>query len=149
MRGRLGRLVLDNWPIKLAALALALLLYVRVQTLRVHTEEFAVALDVAVPADRRLLAPPPPVHVTVAGTGSELLGLRRLPGVIRTSIPDSVTGPRWTVRLQPGDVTIPSGLDVTVLDVQPREVALALDTVAVRYVRVVPLIGAAPESGFV
>jgi hypothetical protein len=149
MRGRLRRFFVDNWPIKLAALALALLLYVRVQTLRVHTEDFAVALDVAIPADRRLLASPPPVHVTVAGTGSDLLGLRRLPGVIRTAVPDTVTGSAWTVRLQPGDVTIPSGLDVTVLDVQPREVLLALDTVAVRYVRVVPMVGSLPDSGFV
>jgi hypothetical protein len=147
MRNRLARLVLHNWPIKLAAVALALLLYARVQTQRILTEEFTVGLEVRLPPNRQLAAPLPPVHVRVAGRGSVLLSLRSLPTIISRQVPDTLTGSDWVLQLHPADVRLPSELNVTVVDVMPREIAVALNPVAVKRVRVVARVRLAPESG--
>lgn len=147
MRARLLGAVLRDWPIKLAALALALLLYARVQTQRVLTETFVVPLDVGLPPGRVLADSLPEVRVTVAGRGAALLSLRSLPAIITRQIPDTLSASEWIVRLQPSDVRVPSGLDVTVVDVTPREFAVALNQVAVKQVRVVPRIRLVPDSG--
>ncbi len=147
MRNRLARLVLHNWPIKLAAVALALLLYARVQTQRILTEEFTVGLEIGLPPNRELAAPLPPVRVRVAGRGSVLLALRSLPAIITRRVPDTLTTSDWVLQLHPADVRLPSELSVTVVDVTPREIAIALNAVAVKRVRVVPRVRLTPDAG--
>ena len=147
MRARLLSAILRHWPIKLAALALALLLYARVQTQRVLTESFRVPLDVGLPPGRVLADSLPEVRVTVAGRGAALLSMRSLPGIVTRQIPDTLSASEWIVHLQPTDVRVPSGLDVTVVDVTPREFAVTLNEVAVKHVRVVPRIRLVPDSG--
>ena len=147
MRARVVRVILHNWPMKLAALALALLLYARVQTQRVVTREFPVAVEVVLPPSRRLVTPLPPVRVRVAARGSELLAMRSLPTIVTRQIPDTFSGAEWVIRLQPSDVPIPSGLDVTVMDVAPPQITVALSPVAVKTVRVAPRLRVVPESG--
>lgn len=144
----LGR-ILHNWPMKLAALLLALLLYARVQTQRVIAREFPVPVEVVLPSSRGLAAPVPPVRVTVSARGSELLAMRSLPTIVTRQIPDTFSGAEWVVQLQPSDVRIPSGLDVTVTNVAPAEIRVTLHPVAVRTVRVVPRIRLVPDSGLV
>ena len=146
MLGRVLRSVLHNWPMKLAALALALLLYARVQTQRVVTREFPVPVEVVLPPSRRLVTPVPPVLVRVAARGSELIAMRSLPTIVTRQIPDTFSGAEWMIRLQPADVPIPSGLDVTVMDVSPPAIAVALSPVAVKMVRVAPRVRVVPES---
>ena len=147
MLGRVLRSVLHNWPMKLAALALALLLYVRVQTQLILTREFPVPVEVVLPPSRRLMTPVPPVQVRVAARGSELLGMRSLPTIVTRQIPDTFSGAEWLIRLQPSDVPIPAGLEVTVTDVAPPEIPVALSPVAVKTVRVSPRVRVVPESG--
>lgn len=147
MPGKLREALLKNWPIKAAALALALLLYLRVQTQLVLTEEYDLQLNVELPQGRRLLAPVPPVRASVAGRGSELLSLRRFPAVITRAVPETLSSSTWVIELQPGDVRLPSGLAATVVDVAPRQIVLALDTIAQKSVPVVPVVVVPPESG--
>lgn len=142
-----GQLVLRNWPIKLAALFLALMLYVAVQAQQLITQAFSLKLEVDVPPGRSLLEKPPTVYVTVSGKGSQLLRLRTFPSVIHKSVPDTVSASTWVLHLQTADVPVPKGLDVTVVDVTPRDITLALDTVRSKDVRVVPLVTVTPDSG--
>lgn len=146
MLGRAVRSVLHNWPMKLAALALALILYARVKTQNSQQHEFPVPVDVVLPASRRLVTPVPPVQVRVSARGSDLLTMRSLPTIVTHQIPDTFSGAEWLIRLQPADVPIPAGLAITVLDVSPREIRVALSPVAVKTVRVSLRIRVVPES---
>jgi hypothetical protein len=147
MLGRVLRYVLRNWPIKLAALALALLLYARAQTQRPLERTFAVPVEVVLPPGRRLMQPVPRAKVSVTARGSDLLAMPSLPTIVTRQIPDTFSGAEWMIRLQPADVPIPSGLDVTVMDVSPPAIAVALSPVAVKTVRVAPRVRLVPESG--
>ena len=149
MLGRVLRYVLHNWPIKLAALALALLLYARVQTQNSIEREFDVPVDVVLPPSRTLLSPAPSVRVRVSARGSELLAMPSLPTIVTRQIPDTFSGTEWVIRLQPADVPIPSGLDIKVIRVTPAEIGVALSPVAVKMVRVAPRLRLVPESGLV
>jgi hypothetical protein len=149
MLGRAVRFVLHNWPIKLAALALALLLYARVQTQNSIEREFDVPVEVVLPPSRTLVSPAPSVRVRVSARGSELLGMPSLPTIVTRQIPDTFSGPEWVIRLQPADVPIPSGLDIKVIRVTPAEISVALSPVAVKMVRVAPRLRLVPESGLV
>ena len=149
MLGRVLRYVLHNWPIKLAALALALLLYARVQTQLTLPRKFDVPVDVVLPPGRRLMEPVPNVKVGVTARGSALLAMRSLPTIVTRQIPDTFSGTEWVIQLQPADVPIPSGLGITVTSVEPTRIPVALSPVAVKTVRVSPRVSVVPESGLI
>lgn len=149
MRAKLLQLLARNWPIKLAAVLLALMLYVAVQAQQPITQNFEMKLDVEVPPGRSLLQKPPTVWVTISGKGAELLRLRTFPGSITKSVPDTLSASSWQIRLENGDVPVPKGVDVSVLAITPRDVTVSLDSVTRKEVRVVPLVTVVPESGFV
>jgi hypothetical protein len=149
MRGKLLLLISRNWPIKLAAVLLALMLYVAVQAQQPITQNFEMKLDIEVPFGRSLLQKPPTVWVTISGKGAELLRLRTFPGAITKSVPDTLSASSWQIRLENGDVPVPKGVDVSVLAITPRDVTVSLDSVTRKEVRVVPLVTVVPESGFV
>lgn len=149
MRISLGQLLFRNWPIKLAALFLALMLYVAVQAQQLITQVFSLKLQLEVPPGRTLLQKPPTISVTVSGKGSEILRMRTFPGAIHKTVPDTLSSDTWVLRLQTSDIQVPKGLDVTIVDVAPRDVTLALDAVTRKDVRVVPLVTVVPDSGAV
>jgi hypothetical protein len=143
------RSVLYNWPIKLAALALALLLYARAQTQLTLPRTFAVPVEVVLPPGRRLMQPVPQVKVRVTARGSDLLAMPSLPTIVTQQIPDTFSGTEWVIQLQPADVPIPSGLGIIVTAVDPTQIPVALSPVAVKTVRVAPRVSLMPESGLV
>lgn len=149
MRGKLLALLARNWPLKLAAVLLALMLYVAVQAQQPITQNFEMKLDIEVPVGRTLLQKPPTIQVRVSGKGAELLRLRTFPTRLTKSVPDTVSASSWQIRLENGDVPVPKGVDVTVLDITPRDITVSLDSVTRKEVRVVPLVTVVPESGFV
>lgn len=149
MRGKLLLLLSRNWPIKLAAVLLALMLYVAVQAQQPITQTFKMKLDVDVPRGRSLLQKPPTIQVQVSGKGAELLRLRTFPSAITKTVPDTLSSSSWLIQLENGDVPVPKGVDVTVLAITPREVTVSLDSVTRKDVRVVPLVNVVPESGFI
>src|SRR2546425_324202 len=82
MRSSLLQLITRNWPIKGAALFLALMLYVAVQLQQPVTTSFDVTLNVLLPRGRTLVHKPPKVRVQISGKGSQILKLRSLAGDI-------------------------------------------------------------------
>src|SRR5437763_16241018 len=97
MRVSLGGLVARNWPIKLAAVFFAIMLYIAVAAQQPLTQSFPLQLAVTVPPGRSLRQEPPGVTVVIAGKGSEILKLRSFPRVIRTAIPDTLSASLWRV----------------------------------------------------
>src|SRR6266852_6245372 len=139
MRANLLQLITRNWPIKGAALFLALMLYVAVQLQQPVTTSFDVDLNVQLPPGRALVHRPPKVRVQISGKGSQILKLRSLAGDITRRVPDTLTATNWAIRLDPDEVelSLPKGADVRVMEVRPSEITLALDSVARKEVRIV------------
>src|SRR5206468_1709497 len=150
MKSSLLQLITRNWPIKGAALFLALMLYVAVQLQQPVTTSFDVTLNIQLPRGRTLLHPPPKVRVQISGKGSQILKLRSLAGDITRRVPDTLTTPTWSIHLDPSDVelALPKGADVRVMEVRPSEITIALDSVARKQVIVTGDMGRIAERSF-
>src|SRR6266516_3371458 len=149
MRVNIGQLFARNWPIKLAAIFFAVMLYVAVAAQQPLSQRFALRLAVTVPPGRSVREQPVGVTVTVSGKGSEILKLRSFPRMIRKTIPDTFSGSVWSIHLQPSDVNLPKGTDVQVADIAPRDLDVLLDSVGKKDVKIVPLVRVEAESGYV
>ena len=145
----IGQLFTRNWPVKLAALFFAVMLYVAVAAQQPITQFFALQLEVVAPPGRAIKQSPTTISVLLSGRGGELLKLRSLPQVITKTVPDTFSGSLWHIRLQPSDVPIPKGVDVQVADLAPRDVEVTLDSAARREVRIVARITLNADSSFV
>ncbi len=137
-----------NWPIKGAALFLALMLYVAVQLQQPVTTTFEVTLNVHLPRGRALVQKPPKVQVQISGKGSQILKLRSLAGDITRRIPDTLTTSTYAIYLDPAEVelALPKGADVRVMEIRPSLITLALDSVARKDVRIVSRVTVALDS---
>src|SRR3989449_2515707 len=100
MRSSLLQLITRNWPIKGAALFVALMLYVAVQLQQPVTTSFDVTLNVLLPRGRTLVHKPPKVRVQISGKGSQILKLRSLAGDITRRVPDTLRSEEHTSELQ-------------------------------------------------
>ncbi len=149
MRASLIALFTRNWPIKGAAIFLALMLYVAVQLQQPVTTDFELGLTVQLPPGRTLQQKLPKIRAQISGKGSQVLRLRTLRGDVTRRMPDTLSTPTWTIRLEPSEIEaqLPKGADVRVLEIRPREITVALDSVGRKDVRIVPLITVVPESG--
>src|SRR5256885_11996311 len=103
----IGQLFARNWPIKLAAMFFAVMLYVAVAAQQPLSQRFALRLAVSVPPGRSVRQQPAGVTVTLSGHGSEHLKLRSLPPTIRKTIPDTFSGSVRSIHLQSSDVSHP------------------------------------------
>ena len=148
MRVDLGQLIVRNWPIKLAALFLAVMMYIAVEAQQPIRQAFDLKLSLELPPGRSLRQEPPHVSVVIAGKGSELLKLRSFPGVIKKTVPDTLSASVWAIRLEPSDVDVTKGADVQVVDITPKQIEVALDSVAVKDVPIVPLLTVVADSGY-
>ena len=148
MAGSFGQLFLRNWPIKLAALFFAVMLYVAVAAQQPVTQTLMLRLEVLGPPGRPIKQQPGAVAVLISGKGGELLKLRSLPRVITKVLPDTFSGSVWRWRVQPSDVPIPKGVDVLVADITPRDIEVTLDSAAHKDVRVVSRVTVQADSGF-
>src|SRR5207244_8343970 len=149
VRASLGQLFMRNWPIKLAAVFFAIMLYVAVAAQQPLSQSFAMRLSIAIPPGRTVRQQPSGVTVVITGKGSEILKLRAFPRVIRKTIPDTFSAPLWRVQLVPTDIELPKGIDVQVADIRPRDIEVLLDSVAHKDVRIVPRVKVEAESGYV
>src|SRR2546427_11654722 len=101
VRASLGQLFVRNWPIKLAALFFAIMLYVAVAAQQPLTQSFALRLAIGIPPGRTVRQQPAGVTVVIAGTGSEILNLRSFPPLIPKAIPDTLSASLWRSQLPP------------------------------------------------
>src|SRR3989442_5174828 len=148
-RASLGQLNVGNWPIKLAALFFAIMLYVAVGAQQTLSQSFVIQLGMGIPAGRRVPKQPAGVTVVIAGKGSEVLKLRSFPRVIRKVIPDTFSASLWRLQLQAADIELPKGIEVQVADIRPRDVEILLDSVSPKHVPIVPRVKVEAESGYV
>src|SRR5258707_7622561 len=127
------------------------MLYVAVQLQQPVTPDFELGLNVQLPPGRTLQQKLPKIRAQISGKGSQVLRLRSLRGDVTRRMPDTLSSPTWTIRLEPSEIEaqLPKGADVRVLEIRPREITVALDSVGRKDVRIVPLITVAPESGHV
>src|SRR2546429_4288300 len=149
VRASLGQLFVRNWPIKLAALFFAIMLYVAVAAQQPLSQTFVMRLAIAIPPGRTVRQQPAGVTVVILGKGSEILKLHSFPRVIRKAIPDTFSAALWRIQLQPTDVELPKGIEVQVADIRPRDLEILLDSVAHKEVRIVPRVKVEAESGYV
>src|SRR5207249_9233190 len=122
----IGQLFVRNWPIKLAAMFFAVMLYVAVAAQQPLSQRFALRLAVTVPPGRAVRQQPAGVTVTVTGKGSVIMKLRSFLRTIRKTIFDTFSGSEWSIHQQPSDVDIPKGTDVQVVEITPRDVDVLL-----------------------
>ncbi|HEX4573646.1 MAG TPA: hypothetical protein VH158_00845 [Gemmatimonadales bacterium] len=148
MANRVGQLIVRNWPIKLAAVFFAIMLYVAVAAQQPLTQSFALRVVVVPPPGRSVKQHPATVTLVISGKGAEIMKLRSFAPEIRKVVPDTLSTALWHVHLQPSDVELPSA-DVQVTDLAPRDFDVVLDPVAMKDVRIVPLVRVEAESGYV
>jgi hypothetical protein len=144
----LRSLLLRNWALKLAALVLAVILWVLVASEETTSDLVDVAVEVELPSDLALAKPIPPVRALVTGPGRELIKLYAAPLTVRLLVPRTAQPPQHRVLLSPSDVAVPRSAQVSIQDLEPRALALALDRVVRRDVPVAFRGVVEPESGF-
>src|SRR2546426_12823013 len=88
MAGNVTRLFTRNWPIKLAAVFLALMLYVAVAAQQPISQSFDLKGTVLGPPGRGLLEQPPTVSVMFTGKGGGVLKLPSPRRGVRLARPD-------------------------------------------------------------
>lgn len=144
----LTTVLLRNWPLKLAALALSLIVWVIIASEETTSALVPVQLELEVPASLALTRPLPAVRVLVIGPGRELIKLYASPPVVRAAIPAGATPPRWRLAVAPSDIQVPRNAKVSIQDVEPREVEVEIDRMVRRSVPVALRGVVEPESGF-
>ncbi|HEX8393668.1 MAG TPA: hypothetical protein VF665_15085, partial [Longimicrobium sp.] len=129
------RTLTRNWPLKLAAFALSVLVWAVVSAEQVTTQWIPVRVDPVVRDPQFVISGPPEpqeVRVQFTGPGRELweLAIDR-PALV---LPIRQVGEGRTFALDPAMVRIPQGLSVNARDVRPAVVALGLQRLASRLV---------------
>lgn len=140
--------VFRNWPLKLAALLLSVILWVIVSAEETTSALVPARLEVELPPALALAQPLPDVRVLVTGPGRELIKLYATPPVVRAAVPATAVPPSWRLVVAPSDVQVPRTANVTIQDVEPREITLDLDRVVRRAVPVAFRGVVEAESGF-
>ena len=138
--------IVRHWPLKLAALALSVILWAVVTLEKPDTRLVGIQLDLTLAPGVAPAQPLPAVRAIVAGSRRELIKLSA-PLTIRAAIPESAIGEHRRLAISPSDVQIPGSVKVSVQEVEPREIEIVLDRRAQKMVAVRPVV--APESGYV
>ena len=137
------REIASNWRLKLAALALAVLIWAIVSAEQPTTQWIPVRVEAQVgDPDFVLAGPPNPAQVQVrfSGPGRELWELALDRPRLVLSIPD--VGEQRNFPLEPRMVRVPAGLSVSVLEVRPQFTRLEMQRLASRVLPVRARIGA-------
>lgn len=115
-----------HWPLKLAALALSILLWAGVASQEVTSQLVVVRLELDYDTSLELARPLPSVMALVTGPGAEIIKLHSTPLVLRAAIPESALRRAFRVRLSPERLQVPTGVKVTVDEVEPRDLYVSL-----------------------
>src|SRR2546429_7506864 len=98
VRGSLGQLFVRNWPIKLAALFFAIMLYVAVAAQQPLSQSFAMRLVIATPPGRTVRQQPTGVTVRIPRKGSGNPNLPLFPRVFCKGISHTLAPPLCRIR---------------------------------------------------
>jgi hypothetical protein len=137
-----------NLPLKLTSLVLALLLWFLAASEEPASTQVPVEITVRPPPGRSVIRPPQPVRATVVGARRELLKLSTGPLHLIRRLPDTLQADEVRLDLLPSDLEPPRGVNVRIQDIQPRTLALVLDSTFHRVVPVRPVVQLRSEPGF-
>jgi len=141
-------LLVHNWPLKLSALVLSVLLWVLVSAEETTSQLVRIPVQVEVPPGLALAAPVPEVRALVTGSGREMIKLYATPPVIRAFVPAGALPPHWRFDVAPSSIQLPPNAKVTVQDVEPRVMDITLDREVSRDIPVALRAVIEPESGY-
>ncbi len=139
-----------NFGLKLASLALGILVYVHVITEEVHERQAWMPIALSrLPGDLALMGSEPRrARVLLRGHGKDLLKLNWQSATIELDLSDASPG-RFIHSLSVSDVRLPPQSTVTpVAILEPRHVALEIDRIATRETALAPRFSGAPPSGY-
>lgn len=145
----LRRALTADLPLKLTSLGLSVFLWFLAAGEEPASTLVPVDMTVQAPVGRTVLRTEGPVRALVTGPRRELLKLSAAPMHITRVIADTTIADEVRVDLGPGDLELPRGVDVHVQDVQPRSVAVQLDSTFQRVVPVRAVVRLPPETGHV
>jgi hypothetical protein len=137
-----------DWPLKLTALALSVLLWLIASSEEPASGLLTVELRVQPPAGRTVVRDPGRVRATVVGRRRDLLRLSHDNLVLTRILPDSLTADTASLTIDPADLVFPRATGIRVQDVEPRSVAVELNPVAQRTVPIRPVVRVQSQSGF-
>src|SRR5207244_738419 len=155
VRASLGQLFVRNWPIKLAALFFAIMLYVAVAAQQPLTQSFALRLAIGIPPGRTVRQQPAGVTVE-AESGFVLRGLSITPSLAHLVGPEKSLAKFDSVTTLPTVISSVSGpffqtvpIDTTplgVVRISPKTVRMAGEVTAIieRSIGGLPITKAAP-----
>lgn len=115
-----------RWPLKLAALALSVLLWGGVASQEITRQLVAVHVELDIPDSLELSRPLPSVTALVTGPGHEVLKLYSTPITLRVSVPATAAARPFRIRLTPEALLVPAGAGVTVEEIEPRDLFISL-----------------------
>ena len=148
---RLRQAALRHWPLKLAALALSATLWTVISLEEPATHLEDIRLDLTLAPDDALVRPLPPIQALLAGPRREFLKLPT-PLVIRASVPARAGGEGDSATrhlvISPSDVQLPRDVNVTVQEIQPRDIEVVLDRRVERLVPVAVRATVEPRAGY-
>ncbi len=136
-------------PLKLTSLGLSVFLWFLAAGEEPASALVPVDVTVRPPAGRSILRPVGPVRALVTGPRRELLKLSTAPMRMVRILPDTTAADQVQLELTPGELELPRGVDVHVQDVEPRAVAIELDSTFQRVVPVRAVVHLPPETGHV
>jgi hypothetical protein len=145
----LRRALTADLPLKLTSLGLSLFLWFLAAGEEPASTLVPVDLTVRPPAGRSVVRTAGPVRALVTGPRRELLKLSTAPMHLTRVIADTTLADEVRLDVGPGDLELPRGVDVHVQDVQPRAVAVQLDSTFQRVVPVRAVVRLPPETGHV
>ena len=141
--------LLADLPLKVTSLCLSVFLWFLAAGEEPASALVPVELSVRPPAGRSVMHTDGPVRALVSGPRRELLRLSASPMRVTRVLPDTTAGDMVEIELGPGDLELPRGADVHIQDVQPRAVAVQLDSTFQRVVPVRADVRLSPEAGHV
>jgi hypothetical protein len=145
----LRRALSANLSLKLTSLGLSVFLWFLAAGEEPASTLVPVDLTVRPPPGRTVIRTTGPVRALVAGPRRELLKLSAAPMHLTRVIPDTTLADEVRVDVGPGDLELPRNVDVHVQDVQPRSLAVQLDSTFQRVVPVRAVVRLPPATGHV
>jgi hypothetical protein len=123
-------------PLKLTSVGLSIFLWFLAASEEPASSLMPVELTVRPPAGRAVVRTDTSVRALVSGPRRELLKLSTSPMHLTRVLPDTTAADQVALEVGPGDIELPRGVDVHVQDVQPRSIAVDLDST---FQRIVPV----------
>ena len=142
---KLAGFAVANWPIKLTALVLAIVLWAVVTAEETTTQLVPVTLVVQPPEGRTVIEDLPAVQARYRGTLRELVKLLN-PPVIHKEVP-ATTGATIQIQLSPEDLQGVDNADVMALEVLPGSILVVLDDILRKPVPVISGVVLRPAVG--